>query len=75
MFVSTARGLVTQTELQMVDIAALCGFTRAEQFSRAYLVRFDITPTRDRIEGHIPFQFRNFTDRSGHRSFDWRGSL
>jgi len=65
-----ARGLVTQTEMQMVDIAALCGFTRAEQFSRAYLIRFDITPTRDRIDGRIPFQFRNFTDRAGYHSVD-----
>lgn len=65
-----ARGLVTQTELQMVDIAALCGFIRAEQFSRAYLIRFEITPTRDRIEGRIPFQFRNFTDRSGYHSVE-----
>ena len=70
MFVSTARGLLTQTEPQMVDIAALCGFTRAEQFSRAYLVWFDITPTRDRIEGRIAFQFRNFTDRSEYHPFD-----
>ena len=59
-----------QTELQMMDIAALSGFTRAEQFSRAYLIRFDITPTRDRIEGRIPFQLRNFTDRAGYHSVD-----
>jgi transcriptional regulator GlxA family with amidase domain len=44
-----------QAELQKVDIDALCGFTRAEQFSRAYLIRFDIKPTRDRIEGRILF--------------------
>lgn len=65
-----ARGLVTQTEMQMMDIAALCGFTRAEQFSRAYLMRFKVTPTRDRIEGRIPFQFRNFTDRAAYHSVD-----
>ena len=56
--------MLTQTELHMADIAALCGFTRAEQFARAYLVRFDITPTRDRIEGRISFQLSYFTDRS-----------
>jgi AraC-like DNA-binding protein len=56
--------------MQMVDIAALCGFGRAEQFSRAYFIRFDITPTRDRIEGRIPFQFSNLIDRSAYHSVD-----
>ena len=63
-----ARGLVTQTELPMMEIAALCGFSHAEQFSRAYGKRFDMAPIRDRIEGRIPFQFRNFTDHAGYRS-------
>jgi len=65
-----ARGLVTQTEMPMMDIAALCGFGRAEQFSRAYLQRFDLTPTKDRIEGRIPFQLRNFSDRVAYHSMD-----
>jgi len=65
-----ARGLVTQTEVPMMDIAALCGFGRAEQFSRAYLRRFELTPTKDRIEGRIPFQFRNFTGHAGYHSVD-----
>lgn len=63
-----ARGLVTQTEMPIMDIAALCGFLRAEQLSRAYVKHFDITPIRDRIEGRIPFQFRNFTDHAGYHS-------
>ncbi len=63
-----ARGLVTQTELPIMEIAALCGFLRAEQFSRAYVIRFDITPMRDRLEGRIPFQFRNFTDHASYHS-------
>ena len=63
-----ARGLVTQTELPIMDIATFCGFSRAEQFSRAYSKRFDISPMRDRIEGRIPFQFRNFTEHAGYRS-------
>lgn len=63
-----ARGLVTQTELPMLDIAALCGFSRADQFSRAYSRRFDIAPMRDRIEARIPFQLRSFTDHGGYRS-------
>jgi len=63
-----AHGLVTQTELPMMDIAALCGFSRADQFSRAYSRRFDIAPMRDRIEARIPFQLRNFTSHAGYRS-------
>ena len=39
-----ARGLVTQTEISMMDIAALCGFNHAEQFSRAYAQRFRTDP-------------------------------
>ena len=63
-----ARGLVTQTQMPIMDVAALCGFLRAEQLSRAYVKRFDITPIKDRIEGCIPFQFRNFTDHAGYHS-------
>ena len=63
-----ARGLVTQTEMPIMEIAALCGFARAGQFSRAYARRYEITPIRDRIEGRIPFQFRDFTDHPGYRS-------
>ena len=62
------RGLVTQTEMPIMEVAALCGFPRAEQFSRAYSRRYRITPMRDRIEGRIPFQFRDFTDHPGYRS-------
>ncbi len=65
-----ARGLVTQTEMPIMEIAALCGFVRAEQFSRAYSKRFDITPMRDRIEGRIPFQLRNVTDHAAYHSVD-----
>ena len=55
-----ARGLVTQTELSLVEIAGSCGFSRSETFSRAYRKRFGITPSKDRIEGRVPFQFRSF---------------
>ena len=65
-----ARGLVTQTELPIAEIAALTGFQRSERFTRAYRQRFDITPKRDRIEGRIPFQFRNFTDHASYPSID-----
>ena len=63
-----ARGLVTQTELPIAEVAALCGFNHAEQFSRAYAQRFELTPTRDRIEGRIPFQLRNVTGHAGYHS-------
>ena len=63
-----ARGLVTQTEIPIMDIATLCGFLRAEQLSRAYVKRFEITPIRDRIEGRIPFQLRNFSEHAAYHS-------
>jgi AraC family carnitine catabolism transcriptional activator len=53
-----ARGLVTQTELSMAEIASACGFNHAEQFTRAYKQYFEITPSKDRVDGRIPFQFR-----------------
>ena len=65
-----ARGLVTQTEIPIMDIAALCGFMRAEQLSRAYTKRFEITPMRDRIEGRIPFQLRNYSEHAAFHSVD-----
>lgn len=65
-----ARGLVTQTELPIMEIAALCGFLGAEQFSRAYAMRFEITAFKDRVEGRIPFQFRRFSAHGGYHSVD-----
>ena len=65
-----ARGLVTQTEMPIKDIAMLCGFLRPEQFSRAYATRFEITPIRDRIEGRIPFELRNVSSRAAYHSVD-----
>ena len=55
-----ARGLVTQTEISLTEIAGSCGFNRSEPFSRAYRKRFGLTPSRDRTEGRVPFQFRSF---------------
>ncbi|MEX0345417.1 MAG: GlxA family transcriptional regulator [Rhizobiaceae bacterium] len=60
-----ARGLVTQTELPIVDIAVACGFSSNAQFSRAYKNRFGLTASRDRIEGRVPFQFRSFPSHAG----------
>lgn len=53
-----ARGLVTQTDLQMAQIAAASGFASQAHFSKAYRERFGIAPRTDRSEGRIPFEFR-----------------
>lgn len=53
-----ARGLVTQTELKFSEIAAASGFNSQVHFSRAYHQRFGLSPTADRIEGRLPFEFR-----------------
>lgn len=53
-----ARGLVTQTDLAMSEIALASGFASQVHFSRAYRARFGLPPSRDRIEGRVPFQFR-----------------
>ena len=55
-----ARGLVTQTDMAIVDIATACGFQSASLFSRTYKKRFGITPSADRVAGRVPFQFRSF---------------
>lgn len=53
-----ARGLVTQTELPMSEIAVASGFSSQVHFSKAYRDRFGIAPRTDRVEGRIPFEFR-----------------
>ncbi|WP_029061419.1 GlxA family transcriptional regulator [Labrenzia sp. DG1229] len=53
-----ARGLVTQTELKFSEIAQASGFNGQVHFSRAYRQRFGLTPTADRVEGRVPFEFR-----------------
>ena len=60
-----ARGLITQTEMSIVEIASACGFSSAEHLARAYKNRFSIAPSKDRIEGRIPFQFRAFPRFAG----------
>ncbi|KIC09093.1 AraC family transcriptional regulator [Leisingera sp. ANG-M1] len=53
-----ARGLVTQTELRMSEIALASGFASQVHFSRAYKKRFGLPPARDRLESRVPFEFR-----------------
>ena len=53
-----ARGLVTQTELPLSEIAVASGFASQAHFSKAYRDRFGIQPRVDRVEGRIPFEFR-----------------
>ncbi|MEM8704502.1 MAG: GlxA family transcriptional regulator [Pseudomonadota bacterium] len=53
-----ARGLVTQTEMKLSEIAAASGFNSQVHFSRSYKTRFGLSPGSDRIEGRVPFEFR-----------------
>lgn len=53
-----ARGLVTQTELPLAQVALAAGFASQVHFSRAYKAKFGVTPSHDRIEGRVPFEFR-----------------
>ena len=53
-----ARGLVTQTEMKLSEVSAACGFNSQVHFSRSYRQRFGLPPSRDRIEGRVPFEFR-----------------
>lgn len=53
-----ARGLVTQTSLTMAEIAVASGFASQVHFSRAYRQRFGLPPSKDRVEGRVPFEFR-----------------
>lgn len=53
-----ARGLATQTDLSLREIALACGFASPEHFSRAYRKRFGASPQTDRRTGRVPFEFR-----------------
>ncbi len=55
-----ARGLVTQTELPLLQVALASGFSSQVHFSRAYKARFGISPRTDRVEGRVPFEFRSW---------------
>lgn len=53
-----SRGLVTQTAMRIAEIALASGFSSSVHFSRAYKIRFGLSPRRDRVDGRIPFEFR-----------------
>lgn len=53
-----ARGLVTQTEIPLAEVAVASGFASQVHFSRAYRERFGLAPRTDRVEGRVPFEFR-----------------
>ncbi len=53
-----ARGMVTQTDMKIVAIAAACGFSSPEYLARLYKKRFGLQARKDRQEGRIPHQFR-----------------
>lgn len=53
-----ARGLVTQTEMPLAQVALASGFASQVHFSRAYRARFGLPPRQDRVEGRVPFEFR-----------------
>ncbi len=60
-----ARGLITQTELSIGEVAIACGFGTPVQFTRSYKRRFGTVPSKDRIAGRVPFQFRSFPSHAG----------
>jgi transcriptional regulator GlxA family with amidase domain len=43
-----ARGLVQHTDLPMTEIAFRIGYSRSQELSRDYRLRFHITPRDDR---------------------------
>ncbi|MEQ9694410.1 helix-turn-helix domain-containing protein [Shimia sp. SDUM112013] len=53
-----ARGLVTQTEMPLAEVAIAAGFASQVHFSRAYRQRFGLSPRSDRVEGRVPVEFR-----------------
>ena len=57
-FSDRARGLVTQTDLSISEIAMASGFSSHIHFSTVYRERFGLPPRDDRIEGRVPFEYR-----------------
>jgi AraC family carnitine catabolism transcriptional activator len=53
-----ARGLVTQTTLELTKVGVASGFPNQSHFCRIYRERFGLTPRQDRKEGRVPFDYR-----------------
>ncbi len=53
-----ARGLVTQTDMPIAEVAMASGFASQVHFSRSYKERFGLPPSQDRVEGRVPFEYR-----------------
>ncbi|MEO1492265.1 MAG: GlxA family transcriptional regulator [Pseudomonadota bacterium] len=53
-----ARGLVTQTEMPLTEVAFASGFRSQVTFNRVYRQRFGLPPSQDRVEGRVPFEYR-----------------
>ncbi|MEM1004299.1 MAG: GlxA family transcriptional regulator [Pseudomonadota bacterium] len=53
-----ARGLVTQTDLPIAEVALASGFSSPVHFTRSYRDRFGLPPSQDRIDGRVPFEYR-----------------
>lgn len=62
-----ARGMITQTDLSVLEIALACGFSNPEYMTRCYRQRFSVTPSDDRVLGRVPYHFRSFPN------YAWRG--
>ena len=60
-----ARGMITQTELSVLQVSVACGFASPEYFARVYRARFGLTPSADRVAGRVPFQFRAYPAHAG----------
>ena len=60
-----ARGMITQTEMSVLQVSVACGFASPEYFSRVYRKRFGLTPSEDRVAGRVPFQFRSYPAHAG----------
>ena len=60
-----ARGMITQTDMSVLQVSVACGFASPEYFARVYRKRFGLTPSEDRIAGRVPFQFRSYPAHAG----------
>jgi transcriptional regulator GlxA family with amidase domain len=54
-----AQMMIRQTDLSILEIAVANGFSSQEHFSRLYKRNYHKTPSEDRLDSRIPFQFRS----------------